>query len=158
MTSRAAAAVCVLVLLTLAIPFLAHHSTAGTFDISKTVTVEGVITKVMVANPHSVMYLDAKNAKGASESWILYGNPPSMLTRLGYTSSTFKEGLHVTAIGNPARDSSTLNIAGHVLEAPANGKTLHVIEVGEVRFADGQVVSFGRGPSFSGVNAGPRPK
>ena len=150
MTSRLRGVVCALVLWTLAIPLLAHHSSAGAFDVHATVSVEGIIARVMLANPHSVMYLDAKNAKGGSETWILYGYPPGMLTRLGYSKSTFKEGLHVTAIGNPARDSSSLSIAGHVLDAPTHGKTVHVIEVGEVRFADGTVVSFGRGPAFDG--------
>jgi len=150
MASRTQGVVCAFVLLTLAIPLIAHHSTAGSFDTQTTVIGEGTITKVMLANPHSVMYLDAKNPKGGSETWILYGNPPNMLTRQGYSNATFKEGLHVTAIGNPAKDSSSLTIAGHVLGTPEAGKAVHVIEVGEVRFADGKVVSFGRGPAFNG--------
>ena len=156
MTIRTTGAVYALALLTLAIPLLAHHSTGANFDVSTTVTVEGVITKVMLANPHSVMYLDAKNSKGGSEAWILYGNPPSALTRLGYTSATFKEGLRVTAVGNPARDATSLSISGHVLESPANGKTVHVVEVGEIRIAGEQVIPFGRGPAFNGGTTGQR--
>jgi len=158
MALRTSVVACAFSVLTVAIPLLAHHSSAGSFDLNTTVTVEGVITKVMLANPHSVIYLDVKNPNGGSETWILYGNPPNMLSRLGYTQSTFKEGLHVTAVGNPARDSSSLTIGGHVLDSPGKGKTPHVIEVGEVRFADGQVVSFGRGPTLNGGNAGQRVK
>ena len=44
MTIRTTGAVYALALLTLAIPLLAHHSTGANFDVSTTVTVEGVIT------------------------------------------------------------------------------------------------------------------
>lgn len=88
----------------------AHHSSAGYFDVQNTVTTEGVITKVMWANPHSSMFLDVKNSKGESETWILYGFAPNVLTHLGYSRDTFPEGLHVAAIGNPARDSTGLSM------------------------------------------------
>jgi len=150
MASRTRFAVRAFALLALAAPLLAHHASSATFDLQKTVTTEGVITRLLWANPHSAIYLDVKNAKGGSETWILYGLPPGMLSRQGYTKETFKEGLRVTAIGNPARDSSSLTISGHVLESPGQGRTFHVMEVGEIRFANGEVASFGRGPAFDG--------
>jgi hypothetical protein len=158
MALRTSVVACAFSLLALAIPLSSHHSSAGSFDVNTTVTIEGVITKVMLANPHSAMYLDVKTSNGRPETWILYGNPPNALTRLGYSNSTFKEGIHVTAVGNPARDSSSLTIAGHILDSHGKGKTVHVIEVGEIRFADGQVVSFGRGPAFNSGIAGQRGK
>jgi hypothetical protein len=150
MTPKTLHAVRTLLILALAAPLLAHHSSAGAFDTQKSVATEGVITKLVWANPHSVLYLDVKDARGGTEAWILYGLPPNMLSRQGYTKETFKEGLRVAAIGNPARNSSALRLVGYVPEPTDSGKALHIMEVGEIRFADGQVASFGRGPAFDG--------
>ena len=41
----------------------AHHGNAG-FDMSKTMTVTGTITRVEIVNPNAVVYIDVKNDKG----------------------------------------------------------------------------------------------
>ena len=158
MALKTSVVACAFSLLIVAVPMSSHHASGASFDVNTTVTIEGVITRVLLANPHSVMYLDVKTSNGVSETWILYGYPPNAMTRLGYSNSTFKEGLHVSAVGNPARDSSSLTIAGHILDSPGKGKTVHIIEVGEIRFADGQVFSFGRGPAFKSGIGGQRGK
>jgi hypothetical protein len=126
----------------------AHHSSTGSFDLGRTVTVEGVIVKQLWANPHAVLYLDVKTAGGSSERWFLYGYPPQILARLGVTKEMLKAGVSVTAIGNPGRDTEAF--ARAISSADSDFKAARMIEIGEVRFADGKIASFGRGPAFDG--------
>ena len=48
----------------------AHHSVAGQFDDSKSVTLKGVISKVDWVNPHIVVYMDVKT-DGETVTWSL---------------------------------------------------------------------------------------
>ena len=45
---------------------LAHHSVPGQFDVSKPMTLKGVITKVDWINPHIYVRLDVKDASGTT--------------------------------------------------------------------------------------------
>ena len=42
----------------------AHHSLTVEFDISRMVTVSGVITEMKWTNPHAWLYIDVKDEKG----------------------------------------------------------------------------------------------
>ena len=44
----------------------AHHAVQAVFDVNKTITVSGSITKVEWINPHSYISLDAKDEKSTS--------------------------------------------------------------------------------------------
>jgi hypothetical protein len=46
----------------------AHHGVAG-YDLTKTVTLHGTVTKFDWSNPHVVVYLDAKNDAGEMQHW-----------------------------------------------------------------------------------------
>src|SRR5436190_2579526 len=62
-------------------PATAHHSNALYFDMSKAITVEGEILRVEWINPHVLLYLQSKNDKGESETWILHGSSLSNALR-----------------------------------------------------------------------------
>ena len=68
--------VSIFVMISLAVPIVAHHSTAGEFDpMGIPITLAGVITKIELRNPHSDFYLDVTDQKtGKTENWkIEYG-------------------------------------------------------------------------------------
>ena len=52
----------------LAVPAIAHHSFGPFYDASKTVDAQGVVTKLLVKNPHSVLYFD-ETKNGEKIEW-----------------------------------------------------------------------------------------
>jgi len=80
-----------------------HHGTGASYDLSKLVTVKGVITKFAWSNPHSQLYFDVTDDKGNVEHWSAEMNAPGNLERAGYTRKgmldLFKVGADVTVSG-----------------------------------------------------------
>ena len=84
-------------------PLLAHHSAAAEYDQDKTVTVQGIITKIEWTNPHVFVYVDAKDANGQVVNWSLEGASPIALFRDGVHKDSLKIGDSVTVVAFPAR-------------------------------------------------------
>ena len=82
-------------------PVFAHHGTAA-FDVSKTVTVKGIVTDFQFVNPHVQLYWESKNEKGETEKWQGELTAPNKLQRAGWTKHTLKPGDEITATGNAA--------------------------------------------------------
>ena len=96
--------VCVAVgVLALSVAASAHHGTGASYDLSKLVTVKGVITKFAWSNPHSQLYFDVTDDKGTVEHWSAEMNAPGNMERAGYTRrgmlDLFKIGSTVTVSG-----------------------------------------------------------
>jgi hypothetical protein len=112
MTRGLRAAVCMLLLglgVLGALP-AAHHSLAAEFDVSRTVTIAGVITKMEWKNPHSWLYVDVKDAQGRVISWAIEFGAPNALYRRGWRRDDLPANLQVTVTGYPALDkSNTVN-------------------------------------------------
>ena len=101
----------------------AHHSAAVAYDVDKTISVKGVISEVKWVNPHTWIFVDAKDEAGKAVKWGFEGKVPNQLIRLGITPSVLKPGIEVTVTGHPARDPSQ-----------------NYCEVLEVTFADGKTI------------------
>ena len=88
---------------------LAHHSVSGEFDMSKTVTLKGVISKIDWINPHTYVYLDVSD-KGVKNTWRLETFPPGQLRRSGLSKESIigKFGEVVTVVILPPRDGTQL--------------------------------------------------
>jgi hypothetical protein len=89
-----------LILATLAVPALAHHSFAM-FDMKKDVTTEGVVTEFRWTNPHSWMHLDIADKDGTRTSWALEMTSPNNLVLSGWRRSSLKPGDKVTVTYHP---------------------------------------------------------
>ena len=74
-------------------PAWAHHSFAAAYDLKDPVTVRGVITQVLLRNPHSWFMLDVKNESGQVEQWAFEAGTPSGMIRNGYKPTIIKRGL-----------------------------------------------------------------
>ena len=84
----------------------AHHSFAAAYDMQQPVTVHGVITQVLLRNPHSWFGIEVKDANGKTEEWQFEAGTPSGMIRNGYKASVIKAGAEVTIKGFRARDMS----------------------------------------------------
>jgi hypothetical protein len=106
----------------------AHHSVAGQFDESKSVTLKGVISNVDWVNPHIYLYLDVKT-DGETVTWSLGTVPTAMARRAGLTKESIsgKVGEVVTIECIPARDG-----------------TKHLGWVNTITYADGHKIELSR--------------
>ena len=66
-------------------PVLAHHSVPGTFNIEKTVSIKGKISKIDWINPHIYIYVDVKDRAGAVTTWKVETLPTNHMRRAGVT-------------------------------------------------------------------------
>jgi hypothetical protein len=89
---------------------LAHHSVPGQFDMSKSVTLTGTISKVDWINPHPYVHLDAKGGDAKVTAWALSTLPIPMLRKAGLTKAALfgKPGEVVTIVANPARNGKAV--------------------------------------------------
>jgi hypothetical protein len=94
------------VALGMVVPAWAHHSFAAAYDLKDAVTVHGVITQVLLRNPHSWFSLEVRDANGKVEDWSFEAGTPSGMIRNGYKPSIIKPGAEVTIKGFRARDAS----------------------------------------------------
>ena len=111
----------------LSVTTLAAHHPLDEFDLTRTVEITGVVTRVEWANPHVVITIDSKNAAGAVTQWRAeLQEIPSGLLRRGWTTTSVKVGDTVVAKGFPAR-------------TPQAGVTSKVVVTG-VRLSDGAML------------------
>jgi len=122
------AALAVVAVLATASVLSAHHSVAGQFDESKSVTLKGVISKVDWVNPHIYLYIDVKT-DGEMVTWSLGTVPTAMARRAGLTKESIsgKVGEVVTIDCIPARDG-----------------TKHLGWVNTITYADGHKIELSR--------------
>ena len=95
-----------MIALALGAPVWAHHAFVAAYDMNQPITVHGVITKVLLENPHSWFFLDVKDTSGKVENWAFEAGTPSGMLRNGYKPGVIKAGAEVTIKGFRARDAS----------------------------------------------------
>ncbi len=100
----------------------AHHAFTAEYDVTKTTTVSGVVTRLDWTNPHSRLYLDVKDDKGVVTKWSFELGGPLMLTHLGWTRDSVKPGDHLKVYGFLAKDGSKTG-NGRIITFP-DGHTL----------------------------------
>ena len=83
-----------------------HHSFSAVYDGTKQTIVTGVVTQFRFVNPHAMMYLDAKDASGKVEKWIVEFDGRLNLSNFGWTADFIKSGEHVIVTGNPSHTES----------------------------------------------------
>lgn len=87
-------------------PVRAHHSAAVYYRLDEQITLEGVVTRYNLANPHTQIYMTVKGVDGAQKEWLAEGGSRTALVRKGWTGEEVKPGERITIVGNPARDGS----------------------------------------------------
>lgn len=90
-------------LLAASLPLAAHHGNAS-YDTEKTITVKGVVTEYIWANPHVFLKVDAKDESGNIVHWVIETQNLVQQSTLGWTNSTFKAGDQVEIEVTPAKN------------------------------------------------------
>ena len=94
------------VVMTSAVPVLAHHSFAAEFDAKKPVKLQGTVTKMEWINPHAWIYLDVKNTDGSVTNWMVEAGAPNALLRRGWTKASLLPGTEILVEGYQAKDGA----------------------------------------------------
>jgi hypothetical protein len=100
-------AVSVLLSTALATPTaLAHHSPAR-FDQSRTITIDGTVTRYDWTNPHVYIFVDQITEAGETVTWEIEAQPPAIIRRGGWSPETLSVGDAVKVSGNPGRGDAS---------------------------------------------------
>ena len=92
-------------------PVVAHHSAAAAYDETKNVEVQGTVTRVLVRNPHSWVFLESADDKGQKIEWqIEMGGTTSM----AWTKEALPVGAAVKVAGHPSRAPGSHGITGAI--------------------------------------------
>lgn len=69
------------VLLSIALPAVAHHGTGTSYDLSNPITLQGTVTEFHYANPHPQLFFDVADASGGVVHWSaeFYANPAQLV-------------------------------------------------------------------------------
>lgn len=86
-------------------PAAAHHSFAM-FDLTKEVTVQGVVKQFTWANPHVWLDIVVNGGNSQAQTWGLESLAVGLLYRQGWTADSLKPGDKVTVVVHPMRDGT----------------------------------------------------
>jgi hypothetical protein len=84
---------------------LAHHGSAA-YDMTKTITLKGVVTSYDFVNPHAEIRVDVTDSNGHTVNWIAETNNPGRLVRRGWGRNTLKPGDVITMEGNQVKSGN----------------------------------------------------
>jgi hypothetical protein len=105
---------------------IAHHGVAG-YDMTKTVTLHGTVSKFDWSNPHVVVYVDAKNDGGELQHWTIEFAAPVHMVRAGWSKTSMKSGDTIAIDTHPSRNGAPIGISStitFILKVAVNGQPL----------------------------------
>ena len=90
-------------------PLVAHHSAAAAYDETKRAEAQGTVTRVLVKNPHSWVFLESADDKGQKIEWqIEMGG----VTSMAWAKDGLPIGATVKVVGHPSRAEGSHGITG----------------------------------------------
>jgi len=94
-------------------PVSAHHSTAM-YDMTNVITVRGVVKRFVWTNPHSRIYLEAKDDKGNAQEWLIELMSLTQLKTYGWMPDMVKPGDVITCTGGRAKDGTSAMLSNMI--------------------------------------------
>ena len=92
-------------LMSLAAPLSAHHSTAM-YEMANPTTISGTVKRFEWTNPHAFIYLDVKDDKGNAVEWEIELMSLNHLRSYGWIRTTVKPGDQITCTGGRAKSGA----------------------------------------------------
>jgi len=106
---RGTSLIALLLLVSIAPSVAAHHGVPN-FDMTRTVTVKGVVVDYQLVNPHMEMKVKVTDDTGNSVEWNVEAVSLLMMMRAGYKRDTFKPGDVITVIGHPNKEGKPIMV------------------------------------------------
>jgi hypothetical protein len=100
-----------------------HHSYGATYDLDKTIKLEGKLVQFVYRNPHSFVHIQAPDESGKSQRWAVEWSGTGQLTNQGVTRETLRVGDEVIIIGRPSRVTGEYRLLMISLKRPLDGFT-----------------------------------
>ena len=97
-------------------PALSHHSNVA-YEVTKVITITGVVKDFQWRNPHTWVLLTVDDGKGGKVDWAVEGRAPGVLLRAGWTKNSLKPGEMITVDMSPAKDGSKTGLVARVTKA-----------------------------------------
>jgi hypothetical protein len=92
-------------LLVMSLPAAAHHGDADRY-VEQVITVTGTVVEVQMVNPHAHVVFDVEEG-GKTVRWQAeLGGPQQLVKQFGWTPSTVKKGVKITATGRRLRSGA----------------------------------------------------
>jgi hypothetical protein len=113
--------------LTAGAPALAHHSHAN-YDISRWLVIEGTVKQVVLIAPHSIVYLDVKNAAGETAIWALEATAPAGIFGNGVKREDVRAGDTIQARCHQLRDGANGCLLGFITPLHGDATRGHGVE------------------------------
>jgi hypothetical protein len=91
-------------LLAIASLALAHHGSRVSYDLTKTVTLKGIVKEFVYVNPHVYITFEVKDDQGRITEWAAETDPPIMMAnRFAWSRKYLKPGDEVTITVWPSK-------------------------------------------------------
>ena len=110
------------------IPALAHHGRGATYDMKQTKELKGTVTEILWRNPHIAIFMDVKDESGKVTRWAIEHSNITTLSMLGYSRTTLKPGMEVTAFVRPGSQGQPIGLCMKIVLA--DGKEIFQRRVG----------------------------
>jgi hypothetical protein len=110
-----------LVTLLTGVPVSAHHSFAAAYFEDQIQQIDGTIAVVSFRNPHSWLYVDAKDESGKIQRYSIEWGSGVQLTQQGVARDSLKPGDHVIITGNPGRNAADRRLRMRAIDRPSDG-------------------------------------
>jgi hypothetical protein len=107
----------------LAAPAIAHHASGPFYDATKHVEITGTVSKLLIKNPHSFLYVDVDD-KGQKVEWQIEMGTGAQLARNNLTVQTLKPGTEIKVGGQPARNEAAHGMCCITMLMKADGSAI----------------------------------
>jgi hypothetical protein len=104
-----------------AVPLVAHHSFAATYEEDKQQTIEGDLAQFVFRNPHSFVHVEVAGPGGEKVRYAVEWASGSSLNGQGITRETLKFGDHVVVVGQPGRNDEDHRMRMRSITRPQDG-------------------------------------
>jgi uncharacterized protein DUF6152 len=99
----------------------AHHFVVASYDLNKTVTVEGKVVQFLFRKPHTFIQVEVPDPVRQPQTLLAEWDDGSQLSRTGVFKDTLKSGDRVVVTGNPPRNPAEHKLRIVTIVRPSDG-------------------------------------